>query len=125
MIFHEVKKGFVLLSGPLRLADAVIEVVLPALSALLGSLEELSVGAEVEVLSYLVPLALLVRSGVNKGVLIGFTQQFVLLLPPDDSTFGLLDVEQLILEEKDVFTPESGAKGFPVAFAAIQKAVAF
>jgi hypothetical protein len=69
MLLDEVEKGPILLSSPLRLSDAIIEVVLPALSALFGSLEELPVGAEVEVLGYFVPLALLVRSWLIKQYL--------------------------------------------------------
>lgn len=48
----------VLLLGPVSLVDLVVEVVLPALSALLGTLEVLALGLEVEILGDLVPLAL-------------------------------------------------------------------
>jgi hypothetical protein len=57
ILSNELKDDKVFLRSPLPLSYALVEVVLPSLPALLGSLEELPIGLPVKLLGDFIPLS--------------------------------------------------------------------
>lgn len=93
VLSHELENYPVLLRCPFPFFDLAVEMVLPALSALFGSLEVEASGLYVEIFGDLIPLSFVEVARIRKWLLVGLAKELVFFCFPGSPAFGFDDGE--------------------------------